>query len=355
MERLSVFIKLLLIFISLQSLSGAKSDRVLLTDVSALTLHHGKMTNSRRTSPVPQLKCTGGSAAGMFKPQTVQCINRGSDGYDVQWECKTDMDNSYRFGKLQVTCEGYDYPEDPYILRGSCGLEYTIDLTEEGLERKKSGGQHQYYGGHHHSDDYHDRSNYQYSYSKKASSVMQDLFYLGVIAGIIYIIYKTCIATPNISSDAPPPYDAQDPHRQPSAPPPPYGFRNEYMPGTGGGSCSSGAGYTGGQTFTPPGTNTGGGFWSGAFTGGLMGYLLGNRNNGTYTGYQRPHTSWWGGRNWGTGWGSGWGSGVGSGWGSSWGSNTYTTGTSSRGSGFSSAPRSSGTRTASGFGGTSRR
>ena len=32
------------------------------------------------------------------------------------------MDNSYRFGKLEVSCEGYNYPEDPYILRGSCGV-----------------------------------------------------------------------------------------------------------------------------------------------------------------------------------------------------------------------------------------
>lgn len=32
------------------------------------------------------------------------------------------MDSDYRFGRLQVSCEGYDYPEDPYILRGSCGV-----------------------------------------------------------------------------------------------------------------------------------------------------------------------------------------------------------------------------------------
>ena len=57
----------------------------------------------------------------------VQCYNRGSDGLDVQWECKTDMDNKYRFGKISVSCEGYDYPNDPYILAGSCGLDYTID------------------------------------------------------------------------------------------------------------------------------------------------------------------------------------------------------------------------------------
>ena len=47
-----------------------------------------------------------------------QCQNVGSDGFDAQWKCETDMDDSYRFGKIQVTCEGYDYPNDPYVLRG---------------------------------------------------------------------------------------------------------------------------------------------------------------------------------------------------------------------------------------------
>lgn len=348
MEKLVLIIQLTMLIQCINRISAAQNkDRMLLDDVKVLTLHHGQMTNSRRTSPVPQLKCTGGSAGCSFKPQTVQCYNRGSDGYDVQWECKTDMDNSYRFGKLQVTCEGYDYPDDPYILRGSCGLEYSLDLTEEGHQRKNSGsqgGSHDYgYQGKQHADDYHDRSQYQQSYTKKASSIFTDLFYLAVIAGIIYVIYKTCIASSGIPADQPPPYDDtfRGQHHHGNQPPP-YGFRQDYMPNDGA-SCSSGA--TGGHTYTAPGTNTGGGFWTGAFTGGLMGYLLGNRNNTYYTGYQRPYTGWWGGRNsWGTGWGTGWGS-----------PRTYTTTHSSPSSGFSSSPRSSGTRTASGFGGTTRR
>ena len=39
-----------------------------------------------------------------------------------QWECKADMDSSYRFGDIAVNCEGYNYPDDPYILKGSCGV-----------------------------------------------------------------------------------------------------------------------------------------------------------------------------------------------------------------------------------------
>ncbi|KAH3809167.1 store-operated calcium entry-associated regulatory factor-like [Dreissena polymorpha] len=335
------------ILLCLHVISG-NPDKVFLNEVQVLTLHHGQMTQARRSSPVPQLKCLGGTAGcTAFKPNVVQCYNRGSDGYDVQWECKTDMDNSYRFGKVEVTCEGYSYPEDPFILRGSCGLEYTIDLTEEGIARKNSGNQgnhhqqqHQYYD-----DSYHHRSHVSDGLGKKVSSIVSDLFYLAIIAIVIYAIYKFCIASPTTAhpGDPPPSYDdTYRPHGNTA--PPPYGFRQDYMPGgNSGDSCSSGAGYSGSHTYTGAGgPSTGGGFWSGAFTGGMLGYLLGNRNN-TYAGYQRPHTGWWGGSsNWGTGWGNNWGSGT----------RTFTA--PSAGSSFS-AGVSSGTRTASGFGGTRRR
>ena len=85
------------------------------------------MTTGRRSSPVPQIRCVGGTAGcHSFQPKVVQCMNRGSDGYDVQWECKAEMDSAYQFGKIQVSCEGYDYPDDPFILRGSCGVSLHV-------------------------------------------------------------------------------------------------------------------------------------------------------------------------------------------------------------------------------------
>lgn len=110
------------------------------------------MTNGRRMSPVPQLKCVGGTAGcKAFTPQVeiiclklnlilypdiflwlyccfvqvVQCYNRGWDGEDVQWECKSDMDNAFRFGQISVNCEGFSYAEDPYVLKGSCGVIFS--------------------------------------------------------------------------------------------------------------------------------------------------------------------------------------------------------------------------------------
>lgn len=53
----------------------------------------------------------------------------------LQWECKADLENAYRFGKIEVSCEGYDYPDDPYILQGSCGLQYALELTKGGQQQ----------------------------------------------------------------------------------------------------------------------------------------------------------------------------------------------------------------------------
>jgi hypothetical protein len=47
-------------------------------------LQKGQRTQARRVSSIPQLKCVGGSAKGVYEPDVVQCYNRGSDGVDVQ-------------------------------------------------------------------------------------------------------------------------------------------------------------------------------------------------------------------------------------------------------------------------------
>lgn len=61
------------------------SDRILLRDIQALTLHYDRYTTSRRLDPVPQLKCVGGTAGcDTYIPKVIQCQNKGWDGYDVQ-------------------------------------------------------------------------------------------------------------------------------------------------------------------------------------------------------------------------------------------------------------------------------
>lgn len=65
------------------------ADAVLLRDVQSLTLYRGRSTTARRSRPVPQLRCVGGSAGcHAFVPEVVQCHNRGWDGVDVQVRCE---------------------------------------------------------------------------------------------------------------------------------------------------------------------------------------------------------------------------------------------------------------------------
>ncbi|KAL1443410.1 hypothetical protein MTO96_007493 [Rhipicephalus appendiculatus] len=266
--------------------------KVKLKDVEVLTLRQGQYTTGRRSSPVPQLTCLGGSAGCQNAPAVVQCYNRGSDGYSTQWECKADMSKSQKFGTVEVTCEGYDHADDEYILAGSCGLEYRLEKTG--------------YGGGSTYDSY---KHSTYTYGSKSGSTFETILFLAVVAFVIYAIYRTCLA-PGQLDDAPPAYD--------DGPPPDYpGFRPQYQTDASCGSARA-PGAAGGLG--------GGGFWTGAAAGGLLGYLFGNRNNAGYTtGYGYPREG------------------------------TFRPSSSFGTSSFGGASTSSETHTSSGFGGTRRR
>jgi len=321
---------------------GEKNNKMKLQDVQVLTLHQGKMTTGRRSSPVPQLNCVGGSAKGLFNPQVVQCYNRGWDGMDVQWECKTDLDMEYRLGSVNVLCEGYDYPDDPFILTGSCGLEYTLELTQAGREKQKSSNSYSSSNyGHHYTSD-----GYQEKYGESRWKGLGDLIILGVVAIVIYAVYKTCIDTQEMGDRQ---YSSTGSDGYPGGSGgsgsgggwtnPNTGHRGNY--GTGGGyddgNCGAGGGAR--RRGTGAGGMGGGNFWPGLGVGGLLGYMFGARNNTGYGGYNRGYNNY----------------ATGGGWG---GGSAFSGGHSrpSYGSfGGGSSPSSGGTRTASGFGGTTRR
>ncbi|GAA6056219.1 hypothetical protein JCM3770_002093 [Rhodotorula araucariae] len=113
---------------------GTRSQRIPLSSLTALTLHKNKRTAARRTSPIPQLACRG-STCRSYQPDIVQCVAVGSDGAGgLEWKCEADLPHGIRFGEIQVGCEGWDGPEDTYILRGSCGLEYSLVRASSALE-----------------------------------------------------------------------------------------------------------------------------------------------------------------------------------------------------------------------------
>lgn len=232
---------LVLLFFGLVAtiVNAGHSERILLRNVQVLTLHHGKWTTGKRTRPVPQLTCIGGTNRCKFLPPTVQCYNRGSDGQDIQWECKAAMDRNLRFNKIEVTCEGYDYPEDDYVLIGSCGLEYSIDTTDGKTPFPEPQFQRP------------DPRNLPHNFHRKGDPGLGTVLILGIIAASMYLIYTRCVK-------------GQRPET--SAPPPP-GFRTGFVPP---GPIPASA---------PPFEAEGPGFWSGLGLGALGGYFAGRQQS----------------------------------------------------------------------------
>ena len=252
MKGFIILLLQLLFVISTLAWNESPAPSVLLRDVGALTLHKDRYTTGRRSSPVPQLRCVGGSAGcRAFVPQVVQCINKGWDGVDVQWQCKADMDNSYRFGQIEVSCEGYNHPNDAYVLTGSCGLEYKLELTEEGHRKRAqgAGGSFSFFG------------NKQHHQERLHLGFLECLMGMAVLLFIVYVIYQIFLV-------------GEPTRNYPGANPghgvkPGYGFQGDYY---------SNQHYPGGCASTGTGAG-GGGFWTGLGTGGMLGYLFGSRRS----------------------------------------------------------------------------
>lgn len=272
-----------------------------------------------------KLNCVGGSARGLYEVDVMRCKNAGFD-YDennIQWTCTASLPEEFKLGSTDVICEGYDSPDDPYILKGSCGVEYRLVLTDKGHEKYGKGRGGGWWGG---DDDGQERDGPK-TFGEQVAAA---LFWLAFGGVALWIIYSAFIARAQ-GSDHP-------------------GVAGGNRPGWGGG----GGGWGGGNDAPPyddppppyydsrPGFDkrsygsTGQwrpGFWSGALGGAAAGWAagrMGNRGNQTNTG---------------NGSGGGWGNGGGNGWNNGEGSSR-----SSSGSSFSSTRHES-----TGFGSTSRR
>ena len=165
---------LLLLFVFCCS-AQSHFDKILLQNVDKIVLREGQMTNARRVSPIPQLRCVGGSAGcwSTPTPNLVVCSNIGYQGREVRWECEADFDQRYKFGRIQVSCEGYEHPDDPFILKDSCGLEYEIDHEYS----------HSAYN-----------QNYHSSYSSSLFSLTNIILFVA-IGILIYAIYRNSLDT----------------------------------------------------------------------------------------------------------------------------------------------------------------
>ncbi|KAJ5669284.1 hypothetical protein N7462_010354 [Penicillium macrosclerotiorum] len=115
------------------------NDAILLSNVQTLTLRADRLTTSRRVSPIPQLSCTGPSKkiCDLYKVETMRCKNDGYDydAEDVQWTCTASLPPEFKLGATDVVCEGYRNANDKWVLKGSCGVEYRMLLTDQGEKR----------------------------------------------------------------------------------------------------------------------------------------------------------------------------------------------------------------------------
>jgi SOCE-associated regulatory factor of calcium homoeostasis len=116
-------------------------DRVYFLSLSVLSFSVDQYTASRRGSPHAQLTCTGGSAAGAFRVKLVDCYNIGlehataggfSSGVVPVWHCiPSPAVSQARIAHPQITCEGYSYGGDEYVLKNSCYLEFELERVHD--------------------------------------------------------------------------------------------------------------------------------------------------------------------------------------------------------------------------------
>jgi SOCE-associated regulatory factor of calcium homoeostasis len=227
------------------------SDSVLLTQVKTLTLRKDAKTSHRRVLAIPQLKCVGGNGRGYYEVDVMRCKNQGSDYDDenVQWTCTANLPAEFKLGATDVVCEGYDSPQDSYILKGSCGVEYRLMLTEKGEKRFGKG-----------------RLFPAIAPSLDWSKLLFWVLFTAIIGWIVYSAWLAYEGTPRArrlprnrgfwgggwgGGGGNDPYD----------PPPPYPGPKPY---------SSSAPSFGQEGWRP-------GFWSGVLGGATAGYLAGNR------------------------------------------------------------------------------
>jgi hypothetical protein len=118
-------LKLLLIIIFIININGDIYDKVLLSSISSLTFYPNTLTSFKKTRPIQQMNCK--SMNCNVKLLSITCTNLGIINNDVVWNCVANGLNGYKLIHSTVSCEGYDYPTDPYIVKGSCKVSYDID------------------------------------------------------------------------------------------------------------------------------------------------------------------------------------------------------------------------------------
>ncbi|KAJ6619815.1 hypothetical protein B0H10DRAFT_1793068 [Mycena sp. CBHHK59/15] len=227
-------------------------SRVELARIPALTFYKDSLTESRRTKAIPQLICVG-KPCKLYTPEVVRCHSLGGSGTEIDWKCEADLPDSLRFGRVEVSCEGWSRPGDPYVLKGSCSLEYRLVQVPGSLRNI---------------DDPSTRKSFD------VASTIFTVIWLAFLAIILYSFFQSCMRG--------------SANRAPNNPGRPGGNpRSGFFPGGLNDDPSAPPPYS----KTAPPTNEGWrpGFWTGAVLGGLGNHFLNNRRQ---TGYNPRAYDW---------------------------------------------------------------
>lgn len=238
-----------------------KKDRIHISEIQVLTFHKGRFTNARRTSPVPQLACVGGTAdRAMFIPDTVQCKNIGSDGETIQWECVSEMPDNFKFGSIEVVCEGYERPGDEYVLKGSCQLEYQLNHVQVKQYSDK--------GGYQRDKDHRHHDNRNTTVSDWLSSFIGWLIVISIVVIICGGLFASCCGDSGINDPHWSSGTAVTTHADSRPSHSSFGFYpsaeesdEEFMPRP--------------RSHSPERNDSRPGFWTGTAVGGAAGYAMG--------------------------------------------------------------------------------
>ena len=201
----------------------------------------------------------------------------------------------FKLGGTDVTCEGWENDADPYILKGSCGVEYRLILSEMGQKKFDNGEKVSYDQGWRSEGPGADSGDTGDVLSRRRSGgtldrLMSGLFWLAFVAVLCYAAYSHWNSRGRRGGGARRGgrgggggYDGDDRPDDPNDPPPAYQPprtpKSEYAssPKKTRASPRSGGGQSGNS-----------GFLSGAATGGAAGaaagWFAGRRSMGTQGG-----------------------------------------------------------------------
>lgn len=108
-----------------------------------LLFQKSQYTTCSRVIPITQLNCVNGQSTetkdlcGLYSKYitSIKCENSGlDDSSNVIWNCEGNLPSNVIFGTNTVSCEGCKSSTDNLKILGSCGIYYSLVLTNDGNE-----------------------------------------------------------------------------------------------------------------------------------------------------------------------------------------------------------------------------